>query len=112
MHDPQSTEALSLRAQALALLQRAQEIDGLHPYLIHHSHEYSQTGYLIWAPGPELSEEAAASVLESSFEPEKNEFLDIESGVSLEEVAGIDVSKRLPIMSDDQPVDADSTATA
>lgn len=112
MTDPQSTEALSLRVQALALLQQAQQLDGLYPYVVHHSHEYAFTGYLIWAPGPELSEEAAASVLESSFEPEKNESLDIESGVSLEEVVGIDVSKRLPNVSDDEPVDADSTVTA
>lgn len=112
MHYRQSTEAIWLRAQALALLQRAQEIDGLHPYLIHHSHEYGHTGYLVWAPGPELSQEAAECALESSFEPNKDEFLDIQSGVSLKEVVGIDVGKRLPIASDDKPVDADRTETA
>ncbi len=95
MTDPQSTEALSLRVQALALLQQAQQLDGLYPYLVHHSHEYNFTGYLIWAPGPELSEEAAETVLDSSFEPDRNESLDIESGISLEEIAGVDTTKRV-----------------
>ncbi len=105
MTDPQSTEAMSLRVQALALLQQAQQLDGLYPYLVHHSHEYNFTGYLVWASGPDLSEEAAATVLESSFEPEKNESLDIESGISLEEIAGVDITKRVGDLDDDDSDD-------
>ncbi len=105
MTDPQSTEAMSLRVQALALLQQAQQLDGLYPYLVHHSHEYNFTGYLVWASGPELSEQAAATVLESSFEPEKNESLDIESGISLEEIAGVDITKRVGDLDDDDSDD-------
>lgn len=101
MTNPQSTEAMSLRVQALALLQQAQQLDGLYPHLVHHSHEYNHTGYLIWASGPELTEEAAATVLESSFEPERNESLDIESGISLEEIAGVDITKRVGDLDDE-----------
>ncbi len=95
MIDPQSTEALSLRVQALALLQQAQQLDGLYPYLLHHRHQYGSTGYLAWSPVPNFSKKAIAYVLESSFEPEKNESLDIESGISLEEIAGVDTTKRV-----------------
>ena len=95
MTDSHSNEALSLRVQALALLQRAQQLDGLSPHLLCHSHGYGSTGYLVWASGPDLSEASAAAVLESSFEPEKNESLSIESGISLEEIAGVDITKRV-----------------
>lgn len=108
MTDPQSTEAIALRVQALALLQQAQQLDGLYPYLVHHSHQYNFTGYLVWASGPELPEEAAATVLESDFEPEKNESLDIESGISLEEIAGVDITKRVGDLDDDDDSDADT----
>ncbi|MBK6616450.1 hypothetical protein [Ottowia sp.] len=109
MTDHTSTQALSLRVQALALLQQAQELDGLHPFLIHHSHQYIGTSYLVWAQ-TEPDEETAAKMLDSQYEPEKNEGLHIESGVTLEEIAGTSVAHRVPDVLASDPSDGDETS--
>lgn len=111
MTDHTSTQALSLRVQALALLQQAQQLDGLKPFLIHHSHEYGSTGYLVWGT-EEPDEETAAKLLDSGYEPEKRESLDIESQITLEEIAGTSVAHRVPDVleaeSDDDTKDDDT----
>ena len=71
MTDHTSTQALSLRVQALALLQQAQQLDGLKPFLIHHSHQYGTTGYLVWGT-EEPDEVTAAKLLDSEYEPDVN----------------------------------------
>lgn len=95
MTDHNSTQAISLRLQALALLRQAQKLDGLHPFLIHHSHQYIGTSYLVWAQS-EPDEDSAVKMLDSAYEPEEREGLHIESGVTLEEIAGTSAAYRLP----------------
>jgi len=95
MTDHTSTQALSLRGPALALVQQAQQLDGLQPFLIHHSHQFGSTGYLVWGT-TEPDDEVAAKMLDSEYEPDKEEGLDIESSVTLEEIAGTSSSHRIP----------------
>lgn len=104
MSDPQSTEALSLRIQALALLQQAQQIDGLSPFLITHRHQYGHTGYLVWA-SEEPTEKVASKMTDSQFEPELVETLDVESMISLEQIAGTDITQRVPDVLESCPID-------
>lgn len=42
-------EAQTLRKLAQALLEQAQQIDGLHPYVITHSHRHGDTVYATWS---------------------------------------------------------------
>jgi len=106
MSNHESTEALSLRVQALALLQQAQQIDGLKPILINHRHQYGSTGYLVWS-AEDLTEKVASKMTDSNFEPELDETLDIESVISLEQVAGTDITQRVPDVLKSSPIDDD-----
>ena len=93
--DPKSTEALQLRTQALALLEEAQQLDGLKPYTVTHSHCAGNSTYIIWAASMP-SEEQAKSVLDSEFEPWRDEHLTVEGHHFLDEMAGASVTSRLP----------------
>lgn len=91
------TKALSLRVQALGLMQEASAIDGLKPFSVTHNHQEGSSTYLLWAKGAP-SEEDAAAVLEADYEPERDESLDIETVFSLEELTGVAVTARLPAL--------------
>lgn len=89
----QETESLVLRTQALGLLQQAEAIDGLKPYIVMHEHRFGISGYMAWHYR-ELNEADASSVLDEEFEEERGEVLTIESNVSLEELTGVSTSAR------------------
>lgn len=100
--DPQGWERINdacarlpqaLRSQALALLQQAQELDGLKPFIVTHSHEWGNPSYVTWARGAHLTEADAEAVLESKYEPEKGESLAIEEHVPLSKLVGLAQSK-------------------
>lgn len=93
--DPKSTKALQLRTQALAILQEAQQLDGLKPYTVTHSHCAGNSTYIIWATSMP-SEEQAKTVLDSAFEPWRDEHLTVEGHHFLDDVAGTSVTSRLP----------------
>lgn len=92
--DQDQTKSISLRTQALALLEQAQAIDGLKPFVVMHDHEYGTTGYLCWS-GHEPDEEQAEAVLEADFDPDRGERLTIVDSLTLAELAGVAVSSRL-----------------
>jgi len=93
--DPKSTKALQLRTQALALLQEAQQLDGLKPYTVTHSHYAGSSTYIIWAASMP-SEDQAKSVLDSEFEPWRDEHLHVEGHHFLDDIAGASETSRLP----------------
>lgn len=94
-------KAMDLRKQALALLQQAQEIDGLKPFTANHTHSFGETTYIIWSEqAPD--EEGAASVLASKFEPELEETLFIQEGITLQQMTGVDPATRPAVDSLDE----------
>lgn len=68
--------AETLRAQSLANLMEAESYDHKKPYLILHEHKYGRTPYVGWFDHIPTTEEASA-LLESEYEPEIGENLDI-----------------------------------
>lgn len=94
MTHPHSTEALSLRIQALALLERAQALDGLRPFALHHAHDCGDSTYIVWSSRePEIDE--ASQMLDAEFEPDRGENLSIESSITLQEITGTVPSARV-----------------
>ena len=105
--DPKSMKALQLRVQALALLQEAQQLDGLKPFTVTHMHAYGDSTYLLWAES--VPDEAQAElVLDCEFEPELNESLIVEGHFRLEEMAGTSSTSRLPDILESLTATADS----
>lgn len=90
-----STEAMALRTQALALLQRAESIDGLKPFIVMHEHDSGTSGYLAWNR-TEPNESEASAVLNAEFEEDREEVLTIESNITLEEISGVALTARIP----------------
>lgn len=86
--DSDAMRALSLRTQALALLQQAEAIDGLKPYVLTHVFEVNSAAYLSWSRS-EPTEEMAVSVLDSAFEPDRGEWIAVEDSIKLEELTGL-----------------------
>ena len=86
--------ALRYRVQALALIEQAQAADGLKPFVVTHMHRFGSSAYLLWAP-EQPTEEQAALVLDSDYEPERQEGLEIEANLSLDELCGVAVASRL-----------------
>ena len=84
---PATRDPAILRSQALALMREAQSIDGLRPFLVIHEHKGGGTPYIAWATS-EPTVEQAASILESEFEPEREEFLTVDDSLRLEEMTG------------------------
>ncbi|MBY0240064.1 MAG: hypothetical protein K2X55_12185 [Burkholderiaceae bacterium] len=72
--DNAALPAGALRALALALLERAQQLDGLQPYVITHSHRHGETYYTTWSATPP-TEEQMATLLVEEYEPERGESL-------------------------------------
>lgn len=64
-----------LRALAKSLLERAEQLDGLQPYVITHSHRFGQTVYTAWSAGAP-NEQQMASLLEEEFEEDRGETLE------------------------------------
>ncbi|OBY87022.1 hypothetical protein ACM14_02505 [Delftia sp. JD2] len=93
--DPKSTKALQLRRQALAMLQEAQQLDGLKPYTVTHTHCAGCSTYVIWAESMP-SEAHAKSVLDCEFEPWRDEQLSVEGHHFLDDIAGASETSRLP----------------
>lgn len=98
--DQDQTKALSLRAQALALLEQAQAIDGLKPFVVMHDHEFGASGYVCWFDREPRQEEAEA-ILETEFEPDRGERLQVDS-LTLAELAGTAVSSHLAAVEEPQ----------
>lgn len=88
-------KGLLLRTKALALLQEAQAVDGLKPFTVTHTHSFGESTYVLWAAEKPTQEEAKA-VLDSEFEPDREETLVVEDCFSLEEMSGVAVTARLP----------------
>nr|WP_314710554.1 hypothetical protein [uncultured Comamonas sp.] len=108
--DPKSTKALQLRTQALAMLQEAQQLDGLKPYTVTHTHDAGCSTYVIWAESMP-SEEHAKSVLDCEFEPWRDEYLSVEGHHFLDDMAGASVTSRLPDILESLPALAGSEDT-
>lgn len=87
----QQVTGKQLREQARKLLQQANELDGLQPFLIIHEHDYGVSGYLAWSES-RLSEKAAAEILDSEFEPDRGEVLHVLDDFTLEEITGMNAS--------------------
>ena len=83
-----------LRSKALALLQEAQVVDGLKPFTVTHTHSFGESTYVLWAAETPSQEEAEA-VLDSEFEPDREETLVVEDCISLDEMSGVAVTARL-----------------
>lgn len=64
----------ALRALAHTLLERAQEIDGLRPYVVTHLHRHGETFYTTWSATPPTEKQMAALLVEE-YEPERGESL-------------------------------------
>lgn len=92
--DGDETRALALRSQAMALLQQAAALDGLKPFIVVHNHVSGTSSYVAWSRC-EPTNSQAASVLDFEFEPERKEWLAIESNITLDELVGLLVSSRV-----------------
>lgn len=94
MSSDTETKALQLRTQALALLEQAQSLDGLKPFIVMHQHNYGSSGYLCWFDREPTADEAA-TCLDAEFEPNRNETLFIEGSITLDELTAVSLSARL-----------------
>ena len=93
--DEKMARAMKLRNQALALLKEAQALDNLKPFAVTHSHATGISTYFCWGL-TRPSKDEAALVLASPYTPEKNEGLDVEICVPLQEVLGVSPNCRIP----------------
>lgn len=64
----------ALRSLAHTLLARAQEIDGLRPYVVTHFHPHGETFYTTWSATPP-TEKQMADLLVEKYEPERGDSL-------------------------------------
>ena len=94
MNHSNALQALKLRIEALALLQKAEALDGLKPYAVTHQHRFGASTYFIWASHAPSTEEACA-VLDGPFEPKLEESLDIMGYFTLDELTGVSIGSRL-----------------
>jgi hypothetical protein len=74
----------SLRAEALRLLQVAQTIDAMGPYLVTHTHADGADKYILWACKLPTVQEAVDQ-LPLIYAPELGETVEIEPSFSLED---------------------------
>lgn len=81
-HDP-----AALRASAAVLLAQAQHLDGKRAYIATHSHEYGQTGYLVWSPEFPTDRDIRPLLI-SPFEPHLGEELTVANTVTAAELTG------------------------
>lgn len=94
MADKKLETALEYRAQALLLLQKANELDSLQPYIVAHDHRIGASCFVVWA-NKMPDEPDLTSILDRPFEPEQGETVHIDS-LTLGDMSGISVSSRLP----------------
>ncbi|MBN3776884.1 hypothetical protein G3O06_04775 [Burkholderia sp. Ac-20345] len=88
-------DAVKLRRQAADLLRRAATVDGLQPFLITHRHNFGATAYIGWFKASP-NEQEAASILDAKFEPERDEELNVESNVTVEDLTGTSTPIKKP----------------
>lgn len=79
--------AYDLRRQAVELLEQAKAMDGLRHVMVAHEHEYGTTMYVGLFDSDTPSEEEAVQLLQSKFEPERDECLTIEA-FNLQDLTG------------------------
>jgi hypothetical protein len=84
--DHGGSTAQALREQARNLLEQAEGLDGQKAFVIAHEHEYGTSIYLRWFR-EHPSEEEAAAVMDSEFEPDREEYLTIEP-LGLDDMTG------------------------
>lgn len=80
--------ALDMRKEALELLEKAQGIDGLKPFIVMHEHAYGTSGYMCWSNSEDPSRDEVSSVLDSEFEEDREETLTVQS-IELDELTGV-----------------------
>lgn len=81
-------EGTRLRTEALALLERAEKLDGLRPYEVHHEHSHGLSHYLMWSAEHPRDQEAEA-ILDIEFDAEADETLEVCPGPMLRELCGL-----------------------
>ena len=86
-----SVEAMELRRQALALLQQAEKLDSLKPYVIRHEQQWGEEERLVWAAAEPTHEAAKKSV---GFQELQNERVLVQQCFQLEELTGADPKTR------------------
>lgn len=86
-----SAEAMELRRQALALLQQAEKLDALKPYVIRHEYQWGEEERLVWAAAEPSHEAAKKSV---GFQEWQNERVLVQQCFPLEELTGADTKTR------------------
>jgi hypothetical protein len=82
-----SAEAMELRRQALALLQQAEKLDSLKPYVIRHEQQWGDEERLVWAAAVPSHEAAKKSV---GFQEWQNERVLVQQCFPLEQLTGAD----------------------
>lgn len=99
----------TLRALAQALLERAQEIDGLRPYVVTHAHREGETVYTTWsATAP--SDSQLARMVGEQFEPHRGETLEHHI-LTVAELTGASPDSRLTPDADDADQDEETSAS-
>jgi hypothetical protein len=66
-----SAEAMELRRKALALLQQAERLDSLKPYVIRHEQQWGEEKRLVWAAAEPSHEAAKKSVGSEEWQNER-----------------------------------------
>lgn len=90
-----------MRIVARDMLGRAQVADGLRPFLVIHDHRFGASHYIAWAKN-NPTEQEAQSILDSEFEPHRDEYLNINLLDDLGELAGSNTSRQIhPIVEED-----------
>jgi len=82
----------ALREMAHALLTSAQQLDGMQPYVITHSHRHGETYYTTWSATPPTEEQMAALLVEE-YEPERGESLGY-YGMAIADMTGTQIPER------------------
>lgn len=85
------SRALELRRQALALLQEAEGLDSLKPYVIRHEHRWGEEERLVWAAAEPSHEAAKKSV---GYQEWQNEVVTVQQCFPLEQLTGADPKAR------------------
>lgn len=80
------TNAEQLRRHAAHLLLQAEVMDGQRLFVAIHSHRFGESVYPLWAV-EEPTEDQVVSILDDSFEPEREEFISVH-GLCVTDLAG------------------------
>jgi hypothetical protein len=86
-NEQQILKALSLRAQAQALLEQAAELDGLKPFQLTYVHRHGEVHAFAWAPASP-DEEQVAQMLGIDFNPDQ-EWVAVGADLDFETLCGV-----------------------